>query len=131
MIHHVALSVADLDRSSEFYRTALGMEVQLAFELPGFKAAMLATPDGMRVELFQAEGSTRSIDSSGPLEVMKTQGYTHFALEVERVEASYGALMAAGATSVWDPRESPEPGMTMAFVQDPDGNLIELVGPAA
>ncbi len=38
-------------------------------------------------------------------------------------------LVAIGATSVWDPRPSPEPGKAMAFVQDPEGNLIELIGP--
>jgi catechol 2,3-dioxygenase-like lactoylglutathione lyase family enzyme len=31
---------------------------------------------------------------------------------------------------VWDPRQSPEPGRRMAFVHDPEGNLVELIGPA-
>jgi hypothetical protein len=28
---------------------------------------------------------------------------------------------------VWDPRQSPEPGVRMAFVHDAEGNLIELL----
>jgi hypothetical protein len=30
---------------------------------------------------------------------------------------------------VWPPRAAPEPGRTMAFLADPDGNLIELLSP--
>jgi lactoylglutathione lyase len=28
---------------------------------------------------------------------------------------------------VWDPRQSPEPGVRMAFVADADGNLVEFI----
>jgi catechol 2,3-dioxygenase-like lactoylglutathione lyase family enzyme len=34
----------------------------------------------------------------------------------------------AARSPVWDPRQSPEPGRRMAFVHDPDGNLVELIG---
>ncbi len=29
--------------------------------------------------------------------------------------------------SVWTPRDTPEPGLRIAFVADPDGNLVELL----
>lgn len=43
------------------------------------------------------------------------------------LDADFARLVAAGATAVWAPRPSPEPGVKMAFVADADGNLIELV----
>jgi predicted enzyme related to lactoylglutathione lyase len=50
---------------------------------------------------------------------------------VADLDAAYDRVIASGAVAVWDPRDSPEPGMRMAYVTDPDGNLIELVAPAA
>jgi catechol 2,3-dioxygenase-like lactoylglutathione lyase family enzyme len=32
-----------------------------------------------------------------------------------------------GGRSVWTPRDTPEPGLRIAFVTDPDGNLVELL----
>ena len=43
------------------------------------------------------------------------------------VDAAYDALLDAGATDRMSPRPSPEPGMRMAYVADPEGNLVELL----
>ncbi len=52
--HHVGLTVEDLDRARCWYAEALGFELQLAFELPGgARGAMLRSPDGARMELFE------------------------------------------------------------------------------
>ena len=60
---------------------------------------------------------------------MQTRGFGHVALETDDLDAAYATAIEAGATAVWEPRQSPEPGRRMAFVHDPDGNLIELIGP--
>ena len=46
---------------------------------------------------------------------------------VSDLDATYAELLARGATPVWDPRPSPEPGVRMAFVADPEGNLVEFI----
>jgi len=33
----------------------------------------------------------------------------------------------ARGRSVWTPRDATEPGLRIAFVADPDGNLVELL----
>ena len=38
-----------------------------------------------------------------------------------------GYLLAAGAASRLPPSPSPEPGVRIAFVADPEGNLVELL----
>ena len=127
--HHVGLTVADIDRSQAWYGKALGFELQLGFELPdGVRGAMLAAAGGARMELFEVRrrGGTvvgRSADA------MRERGFGHVALEASDLDASYAQAIGAGAISVWEPRQSPEPGRRMAFIHDPDGNLIELIGP--
>jgi predicted enzyme related to lactoylglutathione lyase len=37
------------------------------------------------------------------------------------------ASVEAGGRSVWTPRDTPEPGLRIASVADPDGNLVELL----
>ena len=129
-LHHIALSVIDLKAMTDGYHKALGLVPGFAFELPGFQVVMAESPNGFRIEFFQAENAQRTVDSSTPLTVMRFHGFTHLAMNVESVTAEYDRLLAIGAESVWNPRRSPEPGQDMAFVRDPEGNLIELIGPS-
>jgi catechol 2,3-dioxygenase-like lactoylglutathione lyase family enzyme len=52
-----------------------------------------------------------------------------FRFEVPPIGLRGAFALGDGAVAVWDPRDSPEPGVRMAYVTDPDGNLIELVAP--
>jgi lactoylglutathione lyase len=127
--HHVGLTVTDLDRAREWYERALGLQLQLAFELPGgARGAMLRSPDGARVELFEVPGSIDGLAGADPPSAMRTRGFGHVAFELDDLDAGYAAIVAAGGAEVWSPRPSPEPGRRMAFVHDPEGNLIELIG---
>jgi lactoylglutathione lyase len=60
---------------------------------------------------------------------MRTTGLGHVAFESDDLDRDYARAIDAGALEVWPPRQSPEPDRRMAFVHDPDGNLIELIGP--
>jgi catechol 2,3-dioxygenase-like lactoylglutathione lyase family enzyme len=128
--HHVGLTVTDLERGEAWYREALGFELQLAFELPGgARGAMLSSPDGARVELFEVPGGHPGVSWADPPTAMLTQGFGHVAFECSDLEADFTRAVQAGGQEVWGPRQSPEPGRRMAFIHDPDGNLIELIGP--
>jgi glyoxylase I family protein len=126
---HVGLSVADLDAAADFYRSALGFEPEFPFELPfdAIRGVMMLHPSGLRLELFERPGATPGIQGREPREALATHGYGHFALSASPLEAIYDGLLAAGAAGVKAPGPSPEPGIRMAFVADPEGNLIELV----
>jgi lactoylglutathione lyase len=128
--HHVGLTVSDLARARSFYERALGLELQLAFELPGgARGAMLRSAGGARIELFEVPESESGLSDVDPRVAMRTRGFGHVAFELDDLDAGYEAVMAAGAGEVWTPRQSPEPGRRMAFVHDLDGNLVELIGP--
>jgi hypothetical protein len=49
------------------------------------------------------------------------------AFDVTDLDAGYARSVARGARPVMPPGPSPEPGVRMAFVADPEGNLIELL----
>ena len=128
--HHVGLTVADIDRSQAWYAKALGFELQLGFELPGgVRGAMLQTAGGARIELFEVPGAAEGMSWADPPTAMKERGFGHVAFETADLDAAHAQAIDAGAAPVWKPRQSPEPGRRMAFIHDPDGNLIELIGP--
>jgi lactoylglutathione lyase len=64
----------------------------------------------------------------GPIEAHATRGYNHFAVAAPDIEGAFATALAAGATAVIEPRPSPEPDVRFAFLADPEGNLVELVG---
>jgi catechol 2,3-dioxygenase-like lactoylglutathione lyase family enzyme len=127
--HHVGLTVGDVERAQRWYVDALGLDVVLVFELPGgVRGVMLRNATGAGVELFEVPGADAGVRHADPPTAMRTTGFGHVGFEVDDLDATYAALVAAGAAEVWAPRQSPEPGRRMAFVHDPDGNLIELIG---
>jgi catechol 2,3-dioxygenase-like lactoylglutathione lyase family enzyme len=93
---------------------------------------MLISPAGYRIELLERAGSRPGLEAPDPLTAALTRGYGHMGLRVDDVDTTFRALLAAGASERMAPRPAPEPGCRVAFVADPDGNLIELLDrPAA
>ncbi len=126
-LDHVGLSVGDLDSATDWYGSALGFQVEFLFQIPVLRGAMMVNPAGLRIELLERGGSVDGGRASNPNDALLTRGWGHLALEVDDLDGTYRGLVAAGASGVWEPRQSPEPGVRMAFVHDPEGNLIELI----
>ena len=126
---HVGLTVADLPAMTRWYCDALGLEIEFQFTLDhvDFRGAMLRSPSGFRIELLHRPGSVAGLQAAHPVEAALTRGFGHVAFDVPVVDEAYDALVAAGATDRMSPRPSPEPGVRMAYVADPEGNLIELL----
>jgi len=128
--HHAAVRISDLDRSIAWYGAAFGFEVEHRGRVPeGTPIAMLRTAGGAGVELFEL-AAREDPCWSGPIAALE-EGIVHFGLAVADVEAAFERAVAAGGRSVWPPRDAPVSGRRMAFVADPDGNLVELISPAA
>jgi catechol 2,3-dioxygenase-like lactoylglutathione lyase family enzyme len=131
--HHIGLSVAGLDAQQRWYQQTFGLdEVVEQFELPEprVRTVVLRAANGLRVELIEREGSTAHTFKD-PLEAALTQGYGHWALEVEDLDQTFAALSALGAEPVSPPAPAVQPGARFAYVQDPEGNLLELIQPQA
>jgi glyoxylase I family protein len=128
-VHHAAVRVADLDRSIAWYAAAFGFEVEHRGRVPeGTPIAMLRTPGGAGVELFEL-APREDPGWSGPIAALE-QGVVHFGLAVPDVQAAFERALAEGGREVWPPRDAPVSGVRIAFLADPDGNLVELIGPA-
>jgi lactoylglutathione lyase len=128
-LDHVGLAVGDVDAMTQWYVGALDLEVEFEFELDhvDFRGAMLRSADGWRLELVHRPEGRPGQPATSPVEAALVHGFGHVALDVPDVDGAYGALIAAGATDRMSPRPSPEPGIRMAFVADPEGNLVELL----
>ena len=126
---HVGLNVRDLPAAVAWYRAAFGLEVELEFDLTeiDLRIAMLRSPLGHRLELLHRSGSRPGLRAADPVEAAATEGYGHICFDLPDLDSGFAAVVAAGARPVVEPRPSPEKGVRMAFVHDPEGNLIELI----
>ena len=126
---HIGLNVHDLPAMTRWYAAALALTVEFEFALDHveFRGVMLRSPTGFRLELLCRAGSSAGLQPTDPVDAALTRGYGHVALDVSDVDASHARLLAAGATDRMSPRPSPEPGVRMAYVADPEGNLVELL----
>ena len=126
---HVGLSVADLEQARDWYCRAFGLSVENQFAVTGtdLRGIMLRHASGYRIELLHRPGSAPGIEPDSPLAAAGTRGYGHFCLCVEDVDAEYARLITAGATMRMAPSPAPRAGARVAFLADPEGNLIELL----
>ena len=131
---HAGISVANLEVSQKFYGEVLGFtHVEDRFELPHFeiRGLVLTNPLGVRIELFERRGS-RPNRAGHPAEDTIIQGWFQFALGVKDAQATFDRAVKAGAKPLLTPRVAPDGRSIVAFVGDPDNNLVEfLQRPAA
>lgn len=126
---HAGISVADLEAACEWYETALGLEAEGDFEFAriNLRGRVLGA-NGFRVELIEQEGSRDDpYRHPDPGKSLRWRGLGHVCIRVEGLEAAYDSLLAAGASAVIAPRRSPLEGRRYAYVNDPEGNQIELM----
>ncbi|MGY4923581.1 VOC family protein [Streptomyces sp. 900105755] len=128
-LDHVGVNVRDLPAQLAWYRTAFGLKTVFEFCLdgPGLTGVVLEHPHGWRLELLARPGSAPGLRAPDPMTAALTEGYGHFAVTTPELDPVYAALTALGAGEVLAPGPSPEPGVRMAWVKDPEGNLIELI----
>jgi glyoxylase I family protein len=135
--HHTALSVSDLDRSIRFYCDLLGMKLDWRIDhrksealekVVGLKNvnvsyAMLSGWGG-RLELFQYH--TPVGQPYPPDKPVSDKGITHFAFQVEEIDALYEKLLGRGVRFNTPPQVIRE-GVKATYLHDPDGIILELI----
>ena len=129
VIDHAGTSVADLARAYKFYADVFGFTiVEDDFALPahGLRGMVLRNSVGARVELFEKAGST-AMRPADPIGGAALHGWFQLAFATPDVPGQFARVTAAGATPIKPPFIAPDGRTTVAFVADPDGNLIELI----
>ena len=117
-IHHVALNVADYDRSKEFYVNLLGFEILGEYVFPSGTRRLDCQHGNARLEIFSY---TREIDR--PVE--PHWGYRHLCFKVADIFKTVLELKALGI-EVEEIRPDPMAGGLMTFFKDPEGLVLEL-----
>ena len=124
-LDHVMLRVMDLNRSLAFYRDTLGMQVlrQVDYEAGQFTNVFLSFDANTEssLELTYNWQQTEAYE--------KGWVFGHLALMVDDVHATVAALEQAGVRIKTPPKQMVHGTRTIAFVLDPDDNLIELLEP--
>ena len=124
-IHHIAISVKDLEKSGNFYKENFGFKEVKRFTKPGWDGnALILELEGLQLELFQFENF---VDKKDNLSDLKVIGLKHIGIQVDNVRELFEELKNKGVEI-----DNPVKGTTCAwycFLRDPDGIPIELYEP--
>jgi catechol 2,3-dioxygenase-like lactoylglutathione lyase family enzyme len=131
----VGIVVKDLERAAKFYGEVLGFPQVRELEVSKDKANQAGCASGrFRFKAFQAGevqlklAQADADPASGGGKVDSATGYRYITFMVESVEETLKALQAAGVKPAGQITEV-VPGRFILFFQDPDGNMLECVGP--
>ena len=114
------INVSDMDRALEFWEKILGIPVQSRTEIPNVKEVVLqAEVGGSRIQLAQ------HLDRKGPIDIGTAIWKIY--VDTDDCQAVYDAAIAAGCESVSAPQKLDRWPVTVAFIKDFDGYLIELM----
>jgi catechol 2,3-dioxygenase-like lactoylglutathione lyase family enzyme len=123
-LDHVVLRVGDLDRAIKFYETVLNCRVERRLEQP--KLVQLRAGASL-IDLVPASASPgKAEDSAG-------RNMDHFAVRVDGFDAAaIAADLERHGIAVGEVREryGAEGYGPSLYINDPDGNTVELKGPA-
>ncbi len=124
-LSHTALYVRDLEAMKDFYMRFFGAQANQKYHNPktGLQTYFLSFGAGARLELMTRPGLSERDQAA------QAYGYTHIAFQVgsrEAVDALTGVLALAGCPVLSGPRVTGD-GYYEVSLQDPEGNLLELV----
>ena len=123
-ILHTMLRVGNLERSIEFYTSVLGMRLLRQKDYPEGKFTLAFIGYG-------PESETSAIELTYNWDTEKYDlgsGYGHIALEVDDVYEACDDIRQRGGKIIRDAGPMNAGTTIIAFVEDPDGYPIELIG---
>lgn len=121
---HTMLRVTNLERSIGFYTELLGMELLRRKDYPEGKFTLAFLGYGDESEITALELTHNWETESYEL----GNAFGHLAIEVEDVYAACDAIKAKGGQVVREAGPMKHGSTILAFVKDPDGYMIELLG---
>lgn len=123
-ILHTMLRVGNLQKSIDFYTHILGMKLLRQHDYPEGKFTLAFVGYGD-----EANNSVIELTYNYGVETYDLgKGYGHIALGCEDVYATCDKIRAAGGKVVREPGPMMHGTTILAFVEDPDGYKIELLG---
>lgn len=112
--HHINLQTPNFEAVKSFYTETLGLPIVHAW--PDVKIIFI----DLGTTWLEVADRSESTANTKP-----TGGFHHIALHVENVDEAVAELVAKGVSIHVQPKDFQE--IRLAFIQDPDGNMVELV----
>ncbi|MDY6941479.1 MAG: lactoylglutathione lyase [Pseudomonadota bacterium] len=123
-ILHTMLRVTDLERSLAFYTEVLGMRLLRRKDYPAGRFTLAFVGYGDEAEQAVLE-LTHNWDTD---QYDLGNAYGHIAIEVDDVYAACEAIRSRGGDVTREAGPMKGGSTVLAFVRDPDGYAIELLG---
>jgi lactoylglutathione lyase len=126
MFTHTSIRTSNMDRSIDFYTRLLGLKLQSRHDIPKNNAeiAFLQDPErkGSPLELTLYRNQKKFIQAE-----YEDRVFDHLAFEVKDMERTISTMRREGITITDEPFRLSPGGSLIAFIEDPDGTLIELI----
>jgi lactoylglutathione lyase len=126
MFVHTSIRTSNLERSIDFYNRFLGLKLLNKLEIPQNNAeiAFLQDPEekGATLELTFYRNQKKFIQPD-----YEDRLFDHLAFEVKNIGNTIDEMRKKGVTITDEPFKLSPNGPLIAFVEDPDGTLIELI----
>jgi catechol 2,3-dioxygenase-like lactoylglutathione lyase family enzyme len=141
-VHHIGLTVSDLERSLHFYRDLLGLTVVRRRTADADYVGRQTGYPGVRLEVasLRVTSSPVSLELAqyltyvGPASEPRTNqaGISHLCLQVDDIHRAYEELQQRGVRFQTEPvaiTAGPNAGGFAVYLLDPDGYTLELFQP--
>jgi len=126
MFVHTSIRTSSMDRSIDFYTRLMGLKILSRREIPQNNAeiAFLQDPDakGAKLELTFYRKQKEFIQAE-----YEDRLFDHLAFEVGDMKKSIAMMRSEKVTITDEPFRLGPSGPLIAFIEDPDGTLIELI----
>ena len=126
MFTHTSIRTSNMDRSIDFYTRLLGLKLLNRHEIPQNNAeiAFLQDPEGKgaSLELTLYRNQKKFIQAE-----YEDRIFDHLAFDIENMDATISKMRKENITITDEPFRLGPRGPRIAFIEDPDGTLIELV----
>lgn len=123
---HTSIRTSNIDKSIDFYIRLMGLKLLSRREIPQNDAeiAFLQDPDGKgaRLELTFFRKQKNFVQAE-----YEERVFDHIAFEIKDMEETLSVMRKSKVTISDEPYKLGPTGPVIAFIEDPDGTLIELI----
>ncbi len=126
MFIHASIRTSNMEKSIDFYTRLMGLKLLSKREIPQNHAeiAFLQDPNakGATLELTFYRTQKKFLQAE-----YEDRLFDHLAFEVKDMQKTIAAMRKENVTITDEPYRLSPAGSLIAFVEDPDGTLIELI----
>jgi lactoylglutathione lyase len=126
MFVHTSIRTSNVDKSIDFYTRLLGLSLISRREIPQNNAEIAFLQDpagtGAKLELTLYRKQAKFIQPE-----YEDRLFDHLAFEIRNMEQTIEIMRKNNVTITDEPFKLGSAGPLIAFIEDPDGTLIELI----